>query len=187
MSAFAFDAETGAQRWAFDAQGEIESHGAYHNGTVYFSAEESRAVYALDAATGKQIWGWVGVAAEEINGSPTLTPTLLYAGANDHKMHCLDRASGTELFSVNTQANVFASAAVADDGWVYFADNTATLDEIHEQHAQMIRAFIECGGITACAMPKARAIWEAPTASEVAAGASPVGNVYAINPSLHLH
>jgi outer membrane protein assembly factor BamB len=187
MSAYAFDAATGAGKWSFDAKGEIESHGAYHNGTVYFSAEESRAIYALDAATGKQIWAWAGVAAQEINGSPTLTPTLLYAGSNDHKMHCLDRATGEERFSVDAQANVFASAAVADDGWVYFADNSATLDEINEQHAQMIEAFESCLGDRACAMSKAQAIWEAPTASEVEAGATPVGHVYAVNPSLHLH
>ncbi|KAA0156533.1 hypothetical protein FNF31_05886 [Cafeteria roenbergensis] len=181
--AFAFNATTGAQIWSFDTQGEVESHGAWVDGTVYFSAEESRTLFAINARTAQPLWQWSG-SSQELNGSPTLTPTLVFVGSNDHSMHCLRRSDGKHLFAVQAAANVFASAAVADDGWVFFADNTATLDDIRAQNSDMMVAAERCAGDADCALAGARAVWSRSLDAE--RGSGRLGNVYAINPSLHL-
>lgn len=182
----ALNESTGEALWVFQTHGEVESHTAWHDNVLYVSAEESKAVFAIDATNGSQLWAWEGIAGEELNGSPSLTPGLLYVGANDHQLYCLNRSTGSKLFSVPAQANVFASAAIADDGWVYFADNTATLSEIKQQHRSMADAWKACGSDAACAAARMQAVWEERTPSELAADANPVGHVYAVNPSKHL-
>jgi len=141
-------------------------------------------VFAVDAAKGTQLWSWDG-ASQELNGSPTLTPDLLFVGSNDHSLHCLRRSDGAHLFAVQADANVFASAAVADDGWVFFADNSATLDDVRALHADMAEAWERCGGDSRCALAAARGMWHRLSASEAGSGA--VGHVFAIDPSRHMH
>ena len=181
---YALDQATGSLKWSFPTHGEVESHAAYHDGVLYVSAEESKTVFAIDSASGKQLWSWSG-AAQELNGSPTLTPDLLYVGSNDHHLYCLSRTNGSMLFAVPSFENVFASAAVADDGWVYFADNTATLDNVRAELGAMAR----CDDAE-CAMEAARSVMEEAVerreAGQEGAFASPSGHVFAIDPSLHL-
>ena len=50
------DALSGSLLWKFNTNGSVESHPAYHDGVVYVSAEESRTLYALDAARGVELW-----------------------------------------------------------------------------------------------------------------------------------
>eukprot|EP00045_Choanoeca_perplexa_P009577 m.92673 g.92673 ORF g.92673 m.92673 type:complete len:391 (-) comp14954_c0_seq1:1323-2495(-) len=123
---YKIDISTGKVEWTFAAQGEIESHPAFQDGILYLTAEESKAAYAINATTGDKIWEYN--AAEEFNGSPSLSKDLVYVGANDHYMHVLDRFTGQLKFKFETCANVFASAAIADNGMVFFSCNTATLD-----------------------------------------------------------
>ena len=49
-----------------------------------------------------QIWNYTG-ATEEVNGSPTVTPTLVFAGANDGFMHAVHRGTGTLAFKVSSR------------------------------------------------------------------------------------
>ena len=44
----------GSVKWTFAAAGEIESHPAYADGIVYMTAEESHALFAINATTGSQ-------------------------------------------------------------------------------------------------------------------------------------
>ena len=122
-----FDARTGSVRWSADLGGEIESHPALGPGgdVVFASAEESRALYALDRATGRELWRYTG-AGEELNGSPSVTLDTVFVGSNDHFLHAVDRTTGAFKFKIKTCANVFSSAAIADDGMAYIACNTET-------------------------------------------------------------
>ena len=52
---YALDAETGQQRWAFEADASILSSPDVAEGTVYVSALGDT-VYALDAQSGVQRW-----------------------------------------------------------------------------------------------------------------------------------
>ena len=121
----AYDMHSGKQVWSFRAGGEVESHPAYYGGVVFASAEESRTLFAINATTGKELWRYNG-AAQEINSSPSVSLDTVFVGANDHYMHAVSRTTGAFKWKVRTCANVFASAAIADDGMVYIACNTET-------------------------------------------------------------
>ena len=122
-----FDVRSGAPRWSVNLGGEIESHPALGPGgdVIFASAEESRALFALERATGKELWRYDGAGAT-INGSPSVTLDTVFVGSNDHFLHAVDRTSGAFKFKVKTCANVFSSAAVSDDGMAYIACNTET-------------------------------------------------------------
>jgi outer membrane protein assembly factor BamB len=47
--------QQGQQIWSFATEGAIHLSPAYHNGTIYFASNDNHA-YALNAATGSQIW-----------------------------------------------------------------------------------------------------------------------------------
>ena len=64
--------------------------------TVYISTEESQLLLALDLHTGKEIWRYTG-AAEELNGSPSLSHDTVYASSNDMYLHAVDRVRKTFL------------------------------------------------------------------------------------------
>ena len=89
----AFAIETGRVLWQFNTTGEIESHPAYHDGVVFVSSEESKTMFALNVSTGKLLWKY-DQAAEEFNGSPSVTLDTVYVGSNDHYLHAVDRVSG---------------------------------------------------------------------------------------------
>ena len=126
---YALDLQTGRQIWSFDAGGEIESHPAYHpDGIVYVSAEESFALFALNATTAELLWTFNDTDTAEINGSPTVTPNYVYIGANDGNMYVLHRSTGAVATKFETRCgadgHVFSSAAIADNGMVFFTCNT---------------------------------------------------------------
>ncbi|EGD81730.1 hypothetical protein PTSG_02441 [Salpingoeca rosetta] len=153
---YAINIITGKVLWTFNTHGEIESHPAYQDGILYVSSEESITVFALNATTGSVLWTYSN-STQEFNGSPSLSRELVFIGANDHNMHVLDRFTGELKFKFPTCANVFVSAAIADNGMVYFGCNTATLDA-------------DAG----------------PDTDDDDDGSENLGAVYAVNPALHL-
>ena len=121
-----YNVVTGAKEWVVPLGGEIESHPALGpNGSVIFaSAEESKLLVALHSVNGSEIWRYQ--TGKEINSSPSVTLDTVYVGSNDDYLHAVDRETGRRKWKVKTCDNVFASAAVADDGMVYIACNTET-------------------------------------------------------------
>jgi len=120
------DLATGKTNWKVDVKGEVQARPAYHNGVVFFAVEESKTVLAMNATTGDVIWSYSG-ALEEFNGSPSVSAAgIVYAGSNDRYLHALNSTTGTLLFKFLTCQNVFASAAIADNGMVFIACNTPT-------------------------------------------------------------
>ena len=89
------------------------------------SAEESKSLFALNFSTGSLIWQYTG-AEEELNGSPSVARDTVYVGSNDHNLHAVDRITGEAKFIFGTCANVFSSAAIADNGMIFIACNTVT-------------------------------------------------------------
>lgn len=106
---------TGDVNWKVNVGGEVESRPAFHDGVVFFSAEESHTLVAINAQTGSMKWEYTG-ATQEFNGSPSLSSGLVYAGANDKYLHVVNITTGALVFKFETCANVFAAAAIADDG-----------------------------------------------------------------------
>ncbi len=152
-------ANGGSELWAYASGGEIESHGAYAEGVVYITAEESHSLVALDSKTGKQLWKYDGP-SQEMNGSPSVSQDLIYAGANDGAMHVVHRKTGALAYKVTMPEgceNVFSSAAIADNGMAYFSCNSPTADR-----RQLMQSELEV-------VPKQQ-----------------LGVLFAINPALHM-
>eukprot|EP00051_Salpingoeca_urceolata_P005069 m.70119 g.70119 ORF g.70119 m.70119 type:complete len:402 (-) comp14039_c0_seq5:151-1356(-) len=147
---YALRIRDGSLVWKYNTGGQIESHPAFHNGIVYASAEESHAIFALNASTGALMWK-NSEPAQECNGSPSISRDLVYVGCNDQYLYALNPLTGKTRFRFLTCANVFASPAIADSGMVFAACNSVDL--------------------------------AAATNSSDPPG---LGQVYAINPSLHL-
>lgn len=85
------------------------------------TAEESCAIFALNASTGDVIWKRVNIASQEINGSPSVTAEAVYFGANDGNLYALDRVTGATKFTFHAcSQHIFSSAAIGDNGMLYF-------------------------------------------------------------------
>ena len=125
--AAAYDLRTGALKWEVETNGEIESRPAYDaaTDTVFFSAEESKSVIAVDADTGRLRWNYSEFGGV-VNGSPSLAAGLVYVGANDGYLRALNATTGALRFKFKACEYVFASAAIADSGMVFIACGTPT-------------------------------------------------------------
>jgi polyvinyl alcohol dehydrogenase (cytochrome) len=100
--------------WTFDAGGYVASTPAVEDGRVYVVAQ--RGTYALDAATGAQIWKNDAVAG---TASPTLDGGKLFVNTGGAVLHRLDAKTGASEWHADVdphpQAAGFSSPVVAGD------------------------------------------------------------------------
>jgi polyvinyl alcohol dehydrogenase (cytochrome) len=100
--------------WKFDAGAYVASTPAVVDGIVYVLSP--RAAYALDAATGAEIWRNSSVGG---TASPTIIDGELYVNAGDSVVHRLDPGTGTEIWRAKIDehpaAAGFSSPVVAGD------------------------------------------------------------------------
>ena len=85
-------------------------------------------LFALNASNAALLWTFNDTDGAEINGSPTVTTTRVYIGTNDGSLYALRRTTGAVVSKMATgcgaDGHVFSSAAVADNGMVYFTCNS---------------------------------------------------------------
>lgn len=62
------------------------------DGVAYFCSSAENALYAIDAATGRVRWTWLGEAAPRL--APTYHDGRLYFGADDGRVYCLQADDG---------------------------------------------------------------------------------------------
>jgi len=121
----AVDADTGSTIWTFDPPGYGVSTATVVGPNVYFTAIDGDArierAYALDAATGSQLWGVVLDEASNRNSlrsNPAVVDGRLYVGGFDGRLHALDAGTGAEIWSASVGTSdgqwVSSSPAVAD-------------------------------------------------------------------------
>lgn len=116
---YAFDAATGAKRWAFATHGAISySNAAAANGVVYVGSED-HSLYAVDANTGKKRWSYATGSATI--SSPTVADGTVYLGSGDHAVYALDAQTGALSHTYKTTGKVLAQPAV-QDGVLYVCD-----------------------------------------------------------------
>jgi len=115
---YALDAQTGAERWAFETADTIHSSPAVADGTVYVGNMESR-LYAVDADTGEERWHFqagIDTAYHNQHGlqsSPVVANGRIYIGGRDGGLHVVDAQSGEALWKFDTNKSwVLGSAAV---------------------------------------------------------------------------
>jgi hypothetical protein len=110
---YAWDANTGAERWVFRTDGPIGHSPTFSDGTVFVGSMDRR-LYAIEAATGKARWSFE--AGEGIWVSPVVHLGLLMFGARDGVFHAVDAAGGRERWRFQTGDRILTSASVSEDG-----------------------------------------------------------------------
>ena len=104
-------------------KGSVRSSVAIADGKIFVGSSDKK-VYALDAATGGQIWSYS--TNDVVESSPAVADGKVYVGSDDGRVRAY-LASGAEVWSNVTGGPVKSSPAVADgivffgslDGYVY--------------------------------------------------------------------
>lgn len=105
--------------WTFTANNKLWSRPQVSNGMVYQGSLDHN-LYAIDAATGREVWRFESAAAP-IVGQPALSNGTLYFGSFDANFYAVDAASGQLKWKSPVDAWVFTDPLVAN-GAVYFGD-----------------------------------------------------------------
>jgi outer membrane protein assembly factor BamB len=103
-----------AELWSFPAN--VCSAPAAADGTVYVGGYDNT-LYALDAATGEEIWTYT--TDGPVCAAPTVTDGTVYFASDDGRAYAVDAESGEELWWYETHDWMRSSPAVAD-GVAYF-------------------------------------------------------------------
>ena len=110
---YAWDANTGAEKWVLKTGGPIGHSPAFSDGTVFLGSMD-RGLYAVEISTGKARWSFE--AGEGIWVSPVVHHGLVTFGARDGVFHALDAASGRETWRFQTGDRILTTASVSEDG-----------------------------------------------------------------------
>jgi outer membrane protein assembly factor BamB len=110
---YAWNAETGEEKWVVQTGGPIGHSPAMDGGVLYFGSMDRR-LYAVTAADGRVRWTFE--AGEGLWTSPAVWAGLVMFGARDGVFYALRAADGTAAWTCRTGAPILNSAAVSDDG-----------------------------------------------------------------------
>jgi len=122
---YAFDAESGRQRWRVSTEGRVRSSPAVEDGVVYVGSADGR-LYAIELLTGELLWrfetqGVAHVSAEfgfdrkTIQSSPAVANGVVYFGSRDGGTYAVDASSGELRWRYDhTTPWVISSPAVSD-------------------------------------------------------------------------
>jgi outer membrane protein assembly factor BamB len=105
--------------WTFTAQNKLWSRPLVSDGVVYQGSLDHN-MYALDAATGKELWKFTE-AKSPIVTQPSISGGLLYFGSFDNQFYALDAKTGAVKWKTEVDGWVYSSSLVAN-GAVYFGD-----------------------------------------------------------------
>ncbi len=117
---YALDASNGAPTvvWTYKTGNKLWSKPLVADGRVFQSSLD-HALYALDAATGKELWKFKANAS--IASTPTIDNGVLYIGAFDSKFYAIDAATGVKKWESKVDGWIWNQATVAN-GVVFFGD-----------------------------------------------------------------
>ncbi len=110
---YAWDAETGGERWVFATGGPIGHSPMFAEGALYFGSMD-RCLYALTAATGKEKWRFK--AEEGIWTSPVVFGGLVLFGDRDGIFYALRSDTGAPAWQFQTGNRILNSASISEDG-----------------------------------------------------------------------
>jgi outer membrane protein assembly factor BamB len=123
---YCLDAYSGAKLWNYTVGYAIGSSAAVVGGRVYTGADDGN-IYCLDANSGTKIWSVSAgglfdhiLMPQELQSrsSPIIVGDLLYVGALDGKVYCLNTADGSQKWVYTTGGAVGGSPAYAN-GVIY--------------------------------------------------------------------
>lgn len=105
----AIDADTGADRWVFQAGGAILHAAAVADGLVFFGAAD-RKLYALNTADGRLAWTVATDAA--IWNAPLCHAGVVLIGSRDRRLYAVQADTGRVLWTAQTGGPLLASPAL---------------------------------------------------------------------------
>jgi outer membrane protein assembly factor BamB len=109
---YAWDANTGEERWVFKTGQPIGHSPTAANGSVFFGSMD-RKLHALEIATGREQWSYE--CDEGIWSSPVVVNGLVMFGDRDGVFHAVRAADGTPSWKFKTGAPILSSASVSED------------------------------------------------------------------------
>ncbi len=94
----ALNATTGATLWTFVPNGVVESSVTFADGLLLFSTNVANGtVYAVSAATGKEVWSYTPAPAQYILGSPVAADGMVFAPSDNGHVYAFAANPGPLL------------------------------------------------------------------------------------------
>jgi outer membrane protein assembly factor BamB len=109
---YAWDAQTGEEKWVVQTGGPIGHSPMFESGVLYVGSMD-RKMYALEASTGKEKWRFE--AGEGIWTSPVAADGRVLFGARDGVFCALGSSDGKLLWRFRTQDRILTSASMSPD------------------------------------------------------------------------
>ena len=107
-------ADKGEKIWTFDSEGSIHSSpNVTPDGNTICFGNDSAAVFAIDAATGKKLWE--GKGGDRINACPAIGFGAAFFTGCDARLLALNLTDGTEKFAVDLGGLAPGSPTILDD------------------------------------------------------------------------
>ena len=140
----AMDADTGVERWAFQAEAGVNSGLAAALGLIYFG-DDAGVFYAVDAATGTERWR---IAEGPVaNAGPAVADGVVYLVYEADALVALDAETGAERWRAALSGQPTRAAAVAD-GVVYVGCRDGSLVAVDAASgAERWRVTFEVGNV----------------------------------------
>jgi outer membrane protein assembly factor BamB len=117
---YAFDVNTGQQKWSAPIKKTVFSKPVVANGIVYVG-DQTGILYALDAATGQQKWS--ANLKYEFNSSPVVIDTIIYVGGADGTVYAFDTSTGQQKWATKIDTGISFSSPVIVNGILYIGGN----------------------------------------------------------------
>jgi outer membrane protein assembly factor BamB len=138
---YAFDAETGQQRWRVPAEDLTLPAPVYADGAVFFGTSDGL-VYAVDVETQSIKPGWPFQAEEAIWASPLVAEGRAYVPSMDHHLYCLDADTGELVWDFETEGALAAQPTLdAESGVLYVGGFDGRLYAIHADSGNPVDGF----------------------------------------------
>lgn len=106
---YALGLSDGAARWTWNASIPLITAGTYHAGTVYVGDQNGR-MTALDASTGKRLWGGGGAGAVH---TPAVTGEYAYFSCSGGSVNCVRLKDKRTIWSSNAGIPLSTSPVVS--------------------------------------------------------------------------
>lgn len=113
-----YSIKEGTKAWAFETKGAVYSSPTCcgNNGTIVYVGSDDNFLYAINADTGEQVWGYE--TGDWVYSTPLLNrdATLVYCTSYDAYIYALDAVTGAEVWRFKTGGFVDASPVLSVDG-----------------------------------------------------------------------
>ncbi len=116
---YAFDPDTGAQKWVYPTELPLGHSPTIYNGIAYVGGFDRR-IHAVNAYTGQKIWTFEAAGGFQTN--PLVVNGIVYMGSRDGNLYAVRADTGQLTWKFQTAGPILFSAAYKD-GVVYFASN----------------------------------------------------------------